>query len=399
MNVAVAGFCLLSLLLLPFFVTLGRKYERKRIRETEQEEEDDPAGASGAPLASREEKNMNGARSEISRAPSSYIHGKSTLSGVSGAIDGTGKRLQNLVDRVVMPPYPDDVDSHVAIPTRIQLNQQARSEIAAYRAHSEAGFRARSEAAYSANTASARTVTSSLMVGSTTMLDTGGAYRNRRAGVRRYRRALKEKQWREEQKMERQAEEEGRTDIYSQLLQNAHIRRGQRDHDVGASSRSRICDDSASLASFSVMSKLEDVALSPCDAVDAHDNVPLLHEHVAMAGDEEIDLCCGERALWRPTMIGAAFDRLLVVAEWDREMKRIVSLAIPFSFSSVASGVFDVIRVGLVANYIGTDAVAAYTIVDLILGITEEFFGVSWKGRAVVSTIISLTYSPTHSSL
>lgn len=386
---AVASFCVLSMLLLPFLVTLGRKYEKRRIRQTEQEDDD---GTTEAPLASREEKNMNAGRSEVSRANSSYVHGKSTVSAAGSAIDATGKRLQNFLDKVVMPPYPDDVGSNIGIPNRAEVqaaayNQarseiaaynQARSEVAAYRARSEAGAapyrpQAQSEAAYSY--AAAQSVTSSLMIGSTTMLDTGGAYRNRRAGVRRYRRALKEKQWREEQKGEQQAEENDMSNIYSQLLHNAHLRRGQRDHDVNASASSRVGDD-ASLASFSIMSKLEDMALSPCDAVDAHDyNAPLLRENASMAGDEDLDLCCGERALWRPTMIAGAFDWLLEIAEWDREMKRIISLAIPFSTSAVSEGVFDVVRVGLVANFIGTDAVAAYTIVDLILGLTSEFFG------------------------
>lgn len=376
LNVAVAAFCVLSIALLPFFVTLGRKYELRRIHQTQQEDEE-VAAVSEAPLASREEKNMNVAHSEISRAQSSYIHGKSVIS-AGTAIDATGKRLQTFLDKVVMPPYPDDVNSHIGIPNRAEhVHHAAQSEIVAYQAQSEAaaGYRdhyGRSEGGYSSRTAAS--VTSSLMVGSTTMLDTGGAYRNRRAGVRRYRRALKEKQWREEQSEERKAEENDMGNLYSELLHKAHIRRGQRDHDLSASSR--LADDSVSLASFSVMSKLEDTALTPGDAVDAHENnAPILKEHASMAGDEDIDLCCGERALWRPTMCGEAFDRLLVIAEWDREMNRLISLAVPFSVAAVTEGIFDVIRVGLVANYIGTDAVAAYIIVDLILGLTEEFFG------------------------
>jgi len=356
-------------------VTLGRKYERRRIRQTEDEVE---PGASEAPLASREAKNMTITRSEVSRAQSSYVHGKSIASAATGIDTTAGRRLQTFLDKIVMPPYPDDVGSHVGIPNRIEYAAAAypaRSEVAAFRAQSEAdSFRGRSETAYSANTNTDHTVTSSLMLGSTTMLDTGGGYRNRRAGVRRYRRALKEKQWREEQSGERKAEAKHEVNLHSQLLHNAHMRRGQQDHDTSVSFRN---DDAASLASFSILSKLDNMALAPCDAVDAHDNTggPHLNESASMAGDEDVDLCCGERAMWRPSMIGAAFDRLLVIAEWDREMKRIVSLAVPFSVSAVSEGIFDVVNVGLVANFIGTDAVAAYTIVDLILGLTAEFFG------------------------
>lgn len=375
-NVAVASFCVLSLVLLPFFVTLGRKYERRRIRQT-QDDEGQP-GLSESAMPNREGKNITLARSEVSHTQSSYVHGKSVVSVAESGMGQKGGRLKMLLDKVVMPPYPDDVGSNIGIPNRTEYEaaaHHARSEVAAYRARSEAaaGFRARSDAVYSVNTNTEQSVATSLMIGSTTMLDTGGGYRNRRAGVRRYRRALKEKQWREEQTEERRAEQKENINMYSELLENAHNRRQQLHREASATSR---IDDSASMASFSVMSKLEDMALSPNDAIDAHDTGrPLLFERTTMAGDSDVSLCCGKRAMWRPSMIGAAFDRLLVIAEWDREMKRIISLSVPFSVAAVSEGIFDVIRVGLVANFIGTDAVAAYTLVDLCLGLTSEFFG------------------------
>ncbi len=368
LNVGVAAFCVFSLLLLPLFVTLGRKYELRRMRQTEDEEE--PVER-GSPLASREEKHMNIERSEISRAQSSYVHGKTV---VSHGTDRTGNRLPTFFDKIVMPPYPDDLNSHVGIPNRTeQRAQYARSEMAASKAHSEAatGFRFRnsSEAGFSTRTAS-KSISSSLMVGSTTMLDTGGAYRDRRVGLRRYRRALKEKQWREEQSEERKVEKEDMDNIYGQLLNK---RSGQKGHDVSASSQ--LGDDGISIDSISVLSKLDNMALSPCDAVDANDNIPLLNESASMAGDKSLDLCCGKHALWRPSTIAGAFHYLLTIAEWDREMKRVIALAIPFSVNAVAEGIFDVVHVGLIANFLGTRAVAAFTIVDLILGLTEQFFG------------------------
>jgi Na+-driven multidrug efflux pump len=74
-------------------------------------------------------------------------------------------------------------------------------------------------------------------------------------------------------------------------------------------------------------------------------------------------------------MMAAAFERILDIAEWDRETKRILNLSIPFCLAAVTSGLFETVRVALVANFIGTDAVAAYTIVLLVLGLTQEFFG------------------------
>jgi Na+-driven multidrug efflux pump len=97
-------------------------------------------------------------------------------------------------------------------------------------------------------------------------------------------------------------------------------------------------------------------------------------QKVPMEGDN-FDLIYGERAWWRPATIAAGFDRLLDVAEWDFEMKRLVALSIPFSLTAVANGAFETVRVALVANFIGTEAVGAYTIVLLLMGLTEEFFG------------------------
>jgi O-antigen/teichoic acid export membrane protein len=122
------------------------------------------------------------------------------------------------------------------------------------------------------------------------------------------------------------------------------------------------------------MSELEDTALSPNDAIDARITV-ILNEKAAMEGDDEFDLCCGDHAWWRPSMIADGFERLLSLSEWDREMKRVLGLAIPFSIEAVSKGIFDTIRVALVAHFLGTESVAAYTIVDLILGLTQEFFG------------------------
>ena len=115
-------------------------------------------------------------------------------------------------------------------------------------------------------------------------------------------------------------------------------------------------------------------SVSPNDAIDVYDAGKLPVENVPMEG-EDIDFCCGSNAWWRPKTISSGFDKLLAIFEYDREMRRILQLSIPFSLAEFASGFFETVRVALVANFIGTEAVAAYTIVMLILGVTEEFFG------------------------
>eukprot|EP00543_Licmophora_paradoxa_P007576 CAMPEP_0202453496 /NCGR_PEP_ID=MMETSP1360-20130828/11460_1 /ASSEMBLY_ACC=CAM_ASM_000848 /TAXON_ID=515479 /ORGANISM="Licmophora paradoxa, Strain CCMP2313" /LENGTH=743 /DNA_ID=CAMNT_0049072605 /DNA_START=9 /DNA_END=2240 /DNA_ORIENTATION=+ len=125
----------------------------------------------------------------------------------------------------------------------------------------------------------------------------------------------------------------------------------------------------------SILSGLEDHMITPADAADADDPGVYNLPKVEMEGDTEVDLCCGKNAWYRPTMIGMAFDRLVALAEWNYEMRRIVKLAIPYALSGLIGGLFETVSVALVAHFLGTDAVAAFTIVDLVLGLSSEFFG------------------------
>jgi hypothetical protein len=125
----------------------------------------------------------------------------------------------------------------------------------------------------------------------------------------------------------------------------------------------------------SILSRLEDHAILPNDAADADDPGYYILPKPAVEDDQEIDLCCGKRAWWKPTVLGEGFGRLVNLAEYDHEMKRIVKLCIPYSITALLEGIVDSIVVALIAQYIGTEAVAAFTIVQLILGLTSEFLG------------------------
>ena len=94
-----------------------------------------------------------------------------------------------------------------------------------------------------------------------------------------------------------------------------------------------------------------------------------------MEGDDELDLCFGKYAWWKPSMIAAGFDRIVTLSEWDFESKRIVTLSIPFVLTALLLGINQTITVSLISQFVGTDAVVAFVIVELVLGLSHQFFG------------------------
>ena len=389
LNVATALFCGLSIVLFPCMVSAGRRYEKYRMRMSKDQDDDvveeteaealqqtrqDSGVESSTPCSiidgksfedgretkSHKEKKMSEACSE--GASSSYVHGKFTaLPGSPIGHNTTGRKLQALIDRMIMPPYPDDVGLNIDI--------------------------ARTTAADidSPGTGDSDKIS--------TILDTGAGTRNRHVGARRYQRGLKDQKWHQEQELERRlslmtlGQQCDHCDIHrafafagpSQDLEDMPSTENNPSSDVAIDrsahlSRSYTTKTSRGLRHRSSQGSESDIFVSPDDAVDANDPGVVPVEKVPMEG-EELDLCCGAHAWWRPVMMAAALDRLLDIAEWDRETKRILNLSIPFSLAAIASGLFETIRVALVANFIGTDAVAAYTIVLLVLGLTQEFFG------------------------
>jgi len=329
-----------------------------------------------------EKKRTSEAHSKASSdAPNSFDH--FCLRDDTTGDNKMGGHLQGFIDRLIMPPYPDDAGSKIDIRRRSHSDLSGRDDD---------------------NTV--------------TILDAGAAHRNRHAGARRYRRGQKDIEWKREQEQERRISMMARKEV-EEFLGNGAASAQDQDGPHSATSfsslegpsnpgiefacntpsadavktsytpRETYCghnsqgpflrrtrgtesnDDGSSLRSF----LLEDnVTLSPEDAIDAKDPGKIPFERVSMEG-EELDVCCGDHAWWKPVMLASMFDRLLEVAEWDSESKRILNLSVPFSVSAIVAGVSETVRIALVAHFIGTDAVAAYTIVLLILGLTQEFFG------------------------
>lgn len=343
--VGTTAFCALSILLLPCMLSLGRRYEKRclggdhELSDTVDKvdnNENDVELASEVQRAEKEDKSDGNENQKSLKISDGSCHSPSEPGTTARA------QLQALVAQLIIPPYPDDDGVRLDIATEED---------------------------------------------SVTLFDTGAGNRNRQAGVRRYQWGQDDKMWQRERLNERRL---------------SLIARGELDTTGQSPSHSNASDDGGSWSctptasnpplshfstkctprrankgndtddKWSTRSSLEDDAVSPSDAIDVHDVGKL--ENVPKE-DEELDLCCGANAWWRLKVISSSFDSLLDIVEYDREMRRILKLSIPFSLAAFASGGFETVRVALVANFIGTEAVAAYTIVLLILGLTQEFFG------------------------
>jgi hypothetical protein len=107
-------------------------------------------------------------------------------------------------------------------------------------------------------------------------------------------------------------------------------------------------DDDSSVCP-SLMSNLDEDAVSVQDAVDAEEgSVP----HNSMKG-----------------LTG--WERMLEVADWDYEMKSIVSLTIPYTIQGVSNGVFSTLNVAVIGHFVGVREANAYIIVNILVGFTN----------------------------
>ena len=71
-------------------------------------------------------------------------------------------------------------------------------------------------------------------------------------------------------------------------------------------------------------------------------------------------------------MLSHAWDALLDLATYDNESKRIFRLSVPFSISAITETVCENIVVALISHFVGTEAVAVYAVVDVLLSTTSE---------------------------
>lgn len=65
--------------------------------------------------------------------------------------------------------------------------------------------------------------------------------------------------------------------------------------------------------------------------------------------------------------------QILEIIRCDEESKRIVSLALPFTLSSVLEELFQSMTLIVIGYYLGSASLTAYVCVDLLLGLTDSF--------------------------
>eukprot|EP00542_Grammatophora_oceanica_P015452 CAMPEP_0194050584 /NCGR_PEP_ID=MMETSP0009_2-20130614/36087_1 /TAXON_ID=210454 /ORGANISM="Grammatophora oceanica, Strain CCMP 410" /LENGTH=837 /DNA_ID=CAMNT_0038697295 /DNA_START=47 /DNA_END=2560 /DNA_ORIENTATION=- len=398
--VGTAIFCAITNALLPCFVALGRRYE-KRLMEREgqgieQGEETDEASVKEED--EQQEQRKSRADDEMSVITSSYVRGAKSIA--KGKVTENADNevsvvpgFMSLLDQIMIPCYPDDQKSTMLTNTALVGKAKGGSIISGDEN----------------STLSEYTETS--------VLDAGKG-RSRARGARRQRRALHDVELRrktEEKEYDADVKAgKGNRRRTDDLDARAHGHKVELDtqsltgvarrvpvarSDLSGSratgtrsdvsrgrSRTRGGGESAlsgatGLSSRrgkspepSILSVLDDHEISPGDAADADDPGMYVLPKPGMEGDE-LDLCCGENAWWRPSAFAKAFDGLVSISEYDREMKRILKLALPFSIGALMEGINGIIFIAMVGHFIGTESVVAYTIVMLLVGLTTEFLG------------------------
>ena len=89
----------------------------------------------------------------------------------------------------------------------------------------------------------------------------------------------------------------------------------------------------------------------------------------------DLRICYGANAFWNPCVAQKAFNELVTLFEVDKELKRLVQLATPFTASAFLLGLNHNIYWVLISRYLGTIDLAAATMVEIFQGITGAFLG------------------------
>ena len=126
-----------------------------------------------------------------------------------------------------------------------------------------------------------------------------------------------------------------------------------------------LADFDESSVCASIMSNLDQDAVSVRDAIDAHDG----------ATNHKIQV--------DQTSPNGLWECLLDIAEWEFEMKRMSSLTIPYSIQGVADGLFQIINVAMIGNLIGVREANAYVVVTILIEWTNTITYGFCEGKEV----------------
>ena len=65
------------------------------------------------------------------------------------------------------------------------------------------------------------------------------------------------------------------------------------------------------------------------------------------------------------------FDMILDIASFDKEMYKLVKLAIPFTMSGILEGVFDILFVSIIGYWVGLRSANAYVVITVLSELTD----------------------------
>jgi len=114
----------------------------------------------------------------------------------------------------------------------------------------------------------------------------------------------------------------------------------------------------------SIMSRLDADAISVRDAVDARDGgLPQLEGEIKLANH----VAPGST---QSGCILSGWNRLMFIADWDKEMKKYVGLAAHYSAQGILGEIFGVIEIAAIGHFMGVPQANAYIIVETVTGFT-----------------------------
>ena len=115
----------------------------------------------------------------------------------------------------------------------------------------------------------------------------------------------------------------------------------------------------------------------PFNALDSNAQIELYQSGGGGGGnsnnnDKEMSSCCSSSCT---SSIQRTGKFLMSIIRYDNETKRLLRLAIPFTFTAIIYTCADLIVLGFISQYLGTDAMVAYALVDLTVGTSSAFLG------------------------
>ena len=119
------------------------------------------------------------------------------------------------------------------------------------------------------------------------------------------------------------------------------------------------------------------------------DGTEIMGDRPLGASTERSGISLTQAKTFFPVHLNEVFCYCWTVMKYDREMKRILRLSIPFTISAISKTASELIIVAIISHTLGTNAMVAYAMTFGLVGITFSFMG-GWHDA--VSTLVSMAY-------